>query len=220
MPTGSTRAPTPSSLKSSTNGGSPNPQPDVTLEAIRKLVSEASAAPPVDADPAQTEVQKADPAPLSKAPATHTAQGGRRWLKRGAASVSRLMALFLHRPDAPRILAILLLVTFVLLKPWVFVSLFAAILVTLAVVYLSVGPDRLRRLVLAWFHRLQRRNPERADAVRQRAARIGARVSSLLERLPETWTFGLYVPDFEQPPQNAPDPFDRLAAQVSEAKNR
>lgn len=70
---------------------------------------------------------------------------------------------------------------------------------------------------LAYIYRWRHaRRPERAEQMRVRVDRFAMRVDAILDRLPEGWTTGLYMPDFSQEallpleqPQ-APDPFDRL----------
>ncbi|PIE08599.1 MAG: hypothetical protein CSA73_01480, partial [Rhodobacterales bacterium] len=61
------------------------------------------------------------------------------------------------------------------------------------------------------------RDPDRAEALRARAAGLSARLARLLERLPNRWTQGLYLPTFEEPSpdvyEDDTDPFERLVAQ-------
>lgn len=90
-----------------------------------------------------------------------------------------------------------------------------ALLVLLACAGLAwgLGYDRIRRMVLARFHAIQAADPARAEALRLRAAGLSRRLDHMLGYLPDRWTRGLYLPDFE--PEEAPeafsaDPFDRL----------
>ncbi len=124
---------------------------------------------------------------------------------------------FFRRPDAPRILSILLLLTVFLLKPGLVVFMaFMALLIGL-VLFFSFGPDRVQNWVIYRYHRLRERDAEAAERIRQRAAAASKRLSAIVEKLPERWTAGLYLPDFEEPtelPEHwETDPFERLAKQ-------
>ncbi|MDO6730586.1 hypothetical protein Q4577_11200 [Marinovum sp. 2_MG-2023] len=125
---------------------------------------------------------------------------------------------FLRRPDAPRILALGALFIVVLVRPWLVVAVGLLALLTAAVVYFSLGPDRVCDLVVRWYTRLRERDPDRAEAIRQRASDASARFAKLLDRLPASWTQGIYVPAFEPDTEllddTRPDPFDRLAAEA------
>ncbi|MCJ7874994.1 hypothetical protein [Phaeobacter sp. J2-8] len=125
---------------------------------------------------------------------------------------------FLRRPDAPRTLALGALVIVVLVRPWLVVAVGLLALLTAAVVYFSLGPDRVCDLVVSWYTRLRERDPDRAEAIRQRASDASARFAKLLDRLPASWTQGIYIPDFEPDTEllddTRPDPFDRLAAEA------
>ena len=50
--------------------------------------------------------------------------------------------------------------------------------------------------------------------MRSRAAKTSAAIGVIVDRLPESWTQGLYLPDFDEPDDLAEkwksDPFDRL----------
>lgn len=124
---------------------------------------------------------------------------------------------FLRRPDAPRIFALVLLAVFLLYKPWqvFFLALFGVAII--AITYFSLGPERCAELVAAWFEKLKARDPEKAEQLRQRAIRMSQWASKTLALLPERWTAGLYLPDFqpggEMPEKMKSDPFDRLVAQ-------
>ena len=89
-------------------------------------------------------------------------------------------------------------------------------LITL-IIYFSLGPDRVDASVAAWHARLRRRDFDKAEDIRRRAAFWSKRISAIVGRLPEKWTTGLYLPDFEEAPElpekMKKDPFDRLAPQ-------
>lgn len=130
-------------------------------------------------------------------------------------TLMRLVAAFIRRPDAPRILAMLILFVVVVLRPWFILSLvFTGMLLTL-ITYFSLGPDRVGEMVAAWHARLRCRDLDRAEDIRRRAAFWSKHISAIVDRLPEKWTAGLYLPDFEEIPERPEkmksDPFDRLA---------
>jgi len=107
----------------------------------------------------------------------------------------------------------------VMLMPgWVVpVTVFLSLL-TVVTLYYALGYDRICRLIVAWYRRLERRDPERAENLRARAAYWSKRVSDWTATLPESWTQGLYIPDFEPEPEQPEilqtDPFERLSAKA------
>ncbi len=107
----------------------------------------------------------------------------------------------------------------ILRPPWAVLGMALLALMIGLITYFSLGgPDRVAELVVAWYQRKKAREPERAEEIRARAARISLRLSKIVDRLPEGWTQGLYLPDFEEtkpplPDCLAKDPFDRLVPQ-------
>lgn len=111
-------------------------------------------------------------------------------------------------------------VLIMLWKPWLIPG---VILVTFwgAVALLAVlGGERLSEMFVRFYLWLNQRNPARAERVRDRADRLAMRLDALLDRLPEGWTEGLYMPDFSRASltgealDDRPDPFDRIAAEA------
>ncbi len=64
------------------------------------------------------------------------------------------------------------------------------------------------------------RRPKRAERMRARIDRFAMRMDAILDRLPEGWTTGLYMPDFSRDAllpldeAQALDPFDRLRGEA------
>ena len=139
-------------------------------------------------------------------------------LAAGAAEVAR----FLRRPDAPRRLALALLVFFVIVWPWKVLLLTLLIPLAGLITWASVGSEGVAELVVRWYERLEAREPAKAERIRLRAAAVTGVLNHGLERLPESWTRGLYLPDFETdgyvPEKLKVDPFEDLAAEVQAAK--
>lgn len=110
----------------------------------------------------------------------------------------------------PAIGALALVITFPL-HVLALASVFMVVLCGLIV--WALGYSRISRMVVAQYRAIQASDPQRAEVVRQRAIRISHWIEGWLQRLPETWTRGLYLPDFD--PEDAPeqfstDPFERL----------
>lgn len=105
-------------------------------------------------------------------------------------------------------------VALVLLFPLKTLALATLYMVALSALLIwMLGYDRISRMTLARYHAIQVSDPRHAEVLRQRAIRICNRLDALLAKLPETWTRGLYLPDFdpEEPPEQfASDPFERL----------
>ncbi|SEN80890.1 hypothetical protein SAMN04488077_1327 [Roseovarius tolerans] len=193
---------------SSTGAGPIDPH----LQAIRSLIE-------LDDEPqavgragfAQTEAD--NPAPDTRdpasAPSNHKTSLAQWLLELGAS--------FFRRPDAPRILSILLLLTVFVWRPGFIIFLVLVGLMIGVVLYFSFGPDQVQNWVISRYRRLAARDPDAAERIRRRAAAASQRLSAVIEKLPERWTAGLYLPDFEEPadlPEKwNSDPFDRLKKQ-------
>lgn len=115
-------------------------------------------------------------------------------------------------PD--RLYAFLALFAVIFFVPsWVYPVLAACIIFLAITLYFAFGHDRVCSMILVWYRRLQQRDPEKAERLRVRAARISAWISRVADRLPERWTNGLYLPDFEPevlPEKMHSDPFERF----------
>lgn len=140
------------------------------------------------------------------------------WWQVQAAAAGAEIGRFLRRPDAPRQIAIAALVVFVAFWPWFILVMIVLVLATAAISWFTLGPDRASELIVAWYRRLEKRDPQEAETLRRRAAAASRWLTAMAARLPERWTAGLYLPDFE-PDAGAPaelqdDPFDRLASEV------
>lgn len=125
---------------------------------------------------------------------------------------------FLKRPEAAREFATALLAVYTILFPG-YVALYLVLAILSAVIaWLTLGPDRASELVVNWHARLAQRDPERAEMLRLRAARVSATITRWVDQLPDSWTTGFTLPDFEPtgavPEKLKDDPFEKLAAQV------
>ena len=193
--------------------GSKKPAPiDPDIHAIKSLV---------ELDDAQKAIGRLAPAQAEddlKTVVRHAQASEQSCQKRPPAQWILKPALsFLRRPDAPRILSFLLLLTIFVLKPGLVVFLFVMGLLIGLVLFFSFGPDRVQNWVINRYRRLRERDADAAERIRRRAAGAIKRLSAIVEKLPERWTTGLYLPDFEEPaelPENLKsDPFERLANQ-------
>ena len=134
----------------------------------------------------------------------------------GNAFAKARTAILSYRPT-PRQMAILLVAVIALTMPWLIPVLVLLGLIIVVISYLSFGHDRSAELVAGWYEWLARHNPQGAEQLRARAERISARLAIWSEYLPESWTNGLYLPDFalpgEVPEKLADDPYERLAGE-------
>lgn len=184
--------------------------PDETWRTVRQLIEEdmASAANP------GTPVRSV----AHDRPGELAANAGRRLAGpdiEETATEGGLVRRFLRRPEGPRWIAAGLLLAVFLAAPWLLVWLFVLTALFVAVIWFSIGPDRSQDFVLAWYARLRTCDPEKAERIRRRAATASRRLDAFLGYLPDRWTTGLYLPDFESDTDMArqldADPFDRLA---------
>ena len=108
---------------------------------------------------------------------------------------------------------------FVLLLPvWVLPTMIFLAIVGFITFYYGIGHDRVCEMAIAYFRRVERRNPAKAARILRRAAQVSAGLSRVAEKLPARWTEGLYLPDFA-PEEDTPeimtrDPFERLGDHV------
>ncbi len=102
------------------------------------------------------------------------------------------------------------------LAPW----LIPLALLAVAVLVVAMGSDRVAAALTRVYHWRHARNPDRAERFRARIDRLATGMDAVLDRLPERWTTGLYMPDFSREAllddldEGRPDPFDRIAAEM------
>lgn len=217
---------------SSADGAGSQPS-DLTQDAIRRLMFDVETEAEPDeieatAEPIPVKVRQPERAAFESLDASPHAELSDdetpTRFQKARIYVANRVRQFLRRPDAPRWLAIAVLAAIVFWQPWYIVFLFFLTCLLALVVYLTLGHERIIEFGESWYERLQRRDPERADALRRRAAKVSAKVTSLIERLPEKWTWGIYLPDFNETTitheKMKSDPFDRLAAQIAADKAR
>ncbi len=173
----------------------------------------------------------------TKRPAERKSEGNHR----GAGKISRASSSFrgmlwgvlkpvvakviAYRPTAKHIVfAILALVVF--FRPWLIPISIFALLLLLAIIWLSLGPDRISELVYGRWLGIQARNPERAEKIRHRFQAIVKRVNTVLSRVPGRWAVRLRLPDYSSDDQTqdqlreGPDPFEKLAAEARQEREQ
>lgn len=201
---------------------------DKAVAAVRALIKNNPVAPrpptALHQLPKTAQVQDLDPPqpPFATPPASAEGQAplgsSARKVATEGRDVSRLLFTFtgqvLRHPMTPRVLAALVCLTTFLLYPLMTLAMLFVVGLIGAIVYLSVGPERIEAFAARRFEKLQKRDPERADVLRKRAIRVVAILNKGIDVLPERWTSGLYLPDFEdssiQPDKLGADPFERL----------
>ena len=114
-----------------------------------------------------------------------------------------------------RISGAIFVLAVMLWRPWLLPGLMMLTIAICAIIYFSLGPDRVGDIAARWHARLQRRNPDRAARVRALANRVSARLERWARVLPARWTEGLYFPVFDSATDDdaLPDPFARLMPQ-------
>ncbi len=119
-----------------------------------------------------------------------------------------------------RFAALVAVISVVTLAPWAIpLILLAAVVLTVAVV-VALGSDGVANLLTRVFHWKNARHPDRAERFRARVDRVATVMDAALDRLPERWTTGLYMPDFSREAllqdmdEGRPDPFDRIATEA------
>lgn len=102
--------------------------------------------------------------------------------------------------------------------PWLFPVLFVATCIILVTTFFALGPDRVSDLVVGAYHWLDKRDSSRAEALRLTAKSLSRRIERWAGYLPERWTGGLYLPDFEPDGIDTSklrnDPFERIAQEA------
>lgn len=175
---------------------------DPTLAIVRKMVAEST-------EPA--DLRDAPPPDLEPEARTKPRTPWRPW------------SLFLTpRRDGRRKLrwgriGVLLLAAAVFLAPWVVLATLVLILVLLAVVYLTLGHDRVCELAVGAYDWLARRHPAKAAGMRRRWRRLVGRWGARLPgELGDRFT-PAPVSD-ETQARLASDPFGRLAGPPEQAR--
>ena len=109
---------------------------------------------------------------------------------------------------------------FIYVWPW---AIPIAIFVTFWVVLIAcatLGSDWIGRSVSWVFLRVQKRSPARAERLLDRADAMALRFDVVLDRLPERWSEGMYLPDLSHLRQavseqnDRADPFDRITSEA------
>lgn len=119
-----------------------------------------------------------------------------------------------------RLAALAVLGGFVWMWPWAIPLTLFVMLWIAVIVCATVGSDWIGRSVLRAWLWLDGRDPARAERLRARADALALRLDRVLDRLPERWTAGLYLPDFSRAAlvpgeaEERPDPFARIAAEA------
>ena len=137
---------------------------------------------------------------------------------RRLARLLRLDRLLSYRPTRKHLIyAVLALIMVV--RPWLLPCVLLLIFWAVVIAYLTLGPDRVTEIVATRWYKLRERRPALAERLRQRADKIALRIDAVLDRLPEKWTNGLYLPDLSEAAllgaqDDRPDPFDRLAKEI------
>ena len=188
---------------------------DPDLAAIRDLIGEQGQRP-VAQTPKSVRQKPVTQAKPARASSPHESKI-RALIKSAFAATSQHLHSFLARPDAPRLMALAVIAGIFVWRPMYVIGLVLISLLVALIAYFSIGPDRVAQMIAAWFTRLKTRDPDRAEVLRSRAAKLSTLLGAVVDRLPERWTQGLYLPDFEEPSEQPPemhdDPFDRLVPQ-------
>lgn len=121
-----------------------------------------------------------------------------------------------------RRMILLALVGFVIWWPVLVLSVLVSAVVVLAIIYVTLGHDRFVEVAQKRWKRFAQRRPERAARLRQKADALALHWDKVLDRLPEHWANRLALPDFANTVDaqinldEAPDPFERLAARFDQ----
>ncbi|SHJ80717.1 hypothetical protein SAMN05444000_11391 [Shimia gijangensis] len=124
-----------------------------------------------------------------------------------------------HFVSKPRNVALLLLVFISLWRPWFIPTLTMVIFLTILLVAIAIGPDRVASVTGWWFARLKKRNPKKADRLIRRGNRLLRKVEGLADRLPPAWVAGFYLPELDGEDRSADNDtqlkerLERIAAQ-------
>ncbi|UWP91867.1 hypothetical protein K3X13_12605 [Aliiroseovarius crassostreae] len=216
-------APAPSSASPSPAAPMTDRREDSLNSSIKTMIATAEA----DTD----RTQFAEPAPPPADPPANPARKKAPRTKRQGPGIGRkifaecrktvgLLARFLwqvlRHPRTPRVLAIALIAAVTVAHPLFILALLLVAGMVAAITYFSVGPEAVDAFIIQRFQRLKARDPAKAEHLYSRAVRGIDLLNKAIDRLPERWTQGLYLPDLN-PEQTPPekmreDPFARLEA--------
>ncbi|WP_424942642.1 hypothetical protein [Aliiroseovarius crassostreae] len=191
----------------------PPPEPDTKeiKAAIDTMITEAKAAPEDEPSSPEAAGPRSDGAPRPPG-ATLTSKTAR--FTRVLSLLGTFSVQVLRHPQTPRVAGVALLIVAFVLRPVLMIILALFAILAAAVVYFSVGPEAVDNYILRRFEALRKRDPKKADQLRGQTVRGISMLNTLIDRLPDRWTAGLYLPDLEapvDPPEKMQeDPFDRL----------
>ncbi|KPN61746.1 hypothetical protein AKJ29_03850 [Aliiroseovarius crassostreae] len=219
-------APAPSSaLSPSPAAHMANRREDSLNTSIKTMIATAEA----DAD--RTQFAEPAPAPPARKKAPRTKRQGPGIGRRIFAECRKTLVLLarflwqvLRHPRTPRVLAIALIAAVTVAQPLFILALLLVAGMVAAITYFSVGPEAVDAFIIRRFQHLKARDPAKAEQLYSRALRGIDLLNKGIDRLPERWTQGLYLPDLtpEQTPleKMREDPFARLEAAADAGPSR
>ncbi len=108
----------------------------------------------------------------------------------------------------------------VVLEPFAIPLILLAAAVLTVALGVAMGSEGVANTLARVFYWKNARDPDQAEQFRARVDRVATAMDAALDRLPERWTTGLYMPDFSREALlqdmggDRPDPFDRIAAEA------
>lgn len=163
---------------------------DQTLSAIRAALIEEDDPSPKRKPKKTGAGSEAGMALLRKLRAPRAASG----VAGAIGPVARHLRVF--RPNIRHVLLAMTALMLVLRPQWVLIGILVVIVLGLGA-FILVGADRVWRGVFVWLAALDVRDPTRAVRVRGRLDHVACCWDAILDRFPERWVNGLYMPDLQ-----------------------
>ncbi|SHG80745.1 hypothetical protein [Cognatishimia maritima] len=109
----------------------------------------------------------------------------------------------LIRVCTPRRVAVALILFSVIIEPWFFPTVLVLALFFGSLIGILMGPDRIHHYAELGWKRYERKRPEKALELRNKAMDRLERWQAVADRLPSRWTQGLHLPQFQTDEERA-----------------
>lgn len=167
------------------------------VQVVEPAQTDATYREPVTADvPVQPTRRDSPPVPTPETIRTTEAPQPARPTGNAGSGVGRLLEPITSYRPTPKHIALGALALLVLFRPWLVVGVIVISGFVMLCTFLILGYDGFWERAIAFGRWYARRSPDRAARLHRKLDDIALRWDTFLDRFPEGWVDGLYLPDF------------------------